>query len=77
MMDEKQIESLKRRYGSRIADAPKRRRGRDGANDLQMIAAAGFGFAYHGKPVVMREAPRGVRFGDFSVLKHCFLEAWA
>ena len=46
-------------------------------NDLQMIAAAGFGFAYHGKPVVMREAPRGVRFGDFSVLKHCFLEAWA
>ena len=26
MMDEKQIESLKRRYGSRIADAPKRRR---------------------------------------------------
>ena len=27
MMDEKQIESLKRRYGSRIADAPKRRRG--------------------------------------------------
>ena len=48
-----------------------------GANDLQMIAAAGFGFAYHGKPVVMREAPRGVRFGDFSVLKHCFLEAWA
>lgn len=51
--------------------------GGDGANDLQMIAAAGFGFAYHGKPVVMREAPRGVRFGDFSVLKHCFLEAWA
>ena len=29
MMDEKQIESLKRRYGSRIADAPKRRRGPD------------------------------------------------
>ena len=27
MMGEKQIESLKRRYGSRIADAPKRRRG--------------------------------------------------
>ena len=27
MMDEKQIESLKRRYGSRIADATKRRRG--------------------------------------------------
>ena len=27
MMDEKQIESLKTRYGSRIADAPKRRRG--------------------------------------------------
>ena len=51
--------------------------GGDGANDLQMIAAAGFGFAYHGKPVVMREAPMGVRFGDFSVLKHCFLEAWA
>lgn len=50
--------------------------GGDGANDLQMIAAAGFGFAYHGKPLVMREAPRGVRFGDFSTLKHCFLEAW-
>ncbi|MFR1630838.1 MAG: phosphoserine phosphatase SerB, partial [Sutterella wadsworthensis] len=33
--------------------------GGDGANDLQMIATAGFGFAYHGKPVVMREAPRG------------------
>lgn len=30
MMDEKQIESLKRRYGSRIADAPKQPRDRNG-----------------------------------------------
>lgn len=50
--------------------------GGDGANDLEVIRAAGFGFAYHGKPLVMTEAPYSVRFGDFSVLMHCFEEAW-
>lgn len=48
----------------------------DGANDLEMIAAAGFGFAYHGKPVVAASAPHAVRFGPISVAKLAFVEAW-
>lgn len=50
--------------------------GGDGANDLEMIGAAGFGFAYHGKPVVAAAARHAVRFGDFRTVAHCFVEAW-
>ena len=48
--------------------------GGDGANDLEMIEAAGFGFAYHAKPVVAQAAPRSIRFGTFAVLKDWFVE---
>lgn len=50
--------------------------GGDGANDLEMVAAAGFGFAYHGKPVLARTARYAVRFGGFEVLENCFVESW-
>lgn len=48
----------------------------DGANDLQMIGAAGFGFAYHGKPVVVASAPHAVRFGGLDRAMLAFVEAW-
>jgi phosphoserine phosphatase len=40
----------------------------DGANDIPMIAAAGFGVAYHAKPKTIAAADAAVRFGDLSVL---------
>ncbi|MEM7355280.1 MAG: phosphoserine phosphatase SerB [Acidobacteriota bacterium] len=40
----------------------------DGANDLAMIAAAGLGVAYHGKPAVFAAARFSVRHGDLSTL---------
>lgn len=49
----------------------------DGANDLEMIAAAGFGFAYHGKPVVAQAAAHAVRFGGFETARLWFIESWA
>ncbi len=50
--------------------------GGDGANDMLMIAEAGLGFAYHGKPKVQSAAPRSIRFGDFSVVLDWFVENW-
>lgn len=49
----------------------------DGANDLEMIGAAGFGFAFHGKPVVEAAAPHAVRFGGLDVAMLAFVEAWS
>lgn len=40
----------------------------DGANDLEMIRAAGLGVAYHAKPVVAAEARARVDHGDLTVL---------
>ena len=40
----------------------------DGANDLDMIAAAGLGVAYHAKPVVARAAPARIDHGDLRAL---------
>jgi phosphoserine phosphatase len=40
----------------------------DGANDLDMIRAAGLGVAYHAKPVVATEARMRVDHGDLTVL---------
>lgn len=40
----------------------------DGANDLEMIAAAGLGVAYHAKPAVIAAARFSVRYGDLSTL---------
>jgi phosphoserine phosphatase len=40
----------------------------DGANDLDMIAAAGLGVAYHAKPVVAAAAPARIDHGDLRSL---------
>jgi phosphoserine phosphatase len=40
----------------------------DGANDLDMIRAAGLGVAYHAKPVVAGEAKFRVEHGDLTAL---------
>lgn len=51
--------------------------GGDGANDLEMIKAAGVGFAYHGKPIVAASAPYRVNHGGLDVVINFFVEAWA
>lgn len=40
----------------------------DGANDLEMVKAAGLGIAYHAKPIVAAAAPAAIRHGDLSAL---------
>ena len=40
----------------------------DGANDLPMILNAGIGVAFHAKPVVEKQAPAAIRFGDLTAL---------
>ncbi len=40
----------------------------DGANDLQMIAEAGLGLAYHAKPAVTAAAPHALNFCDHRAL---------
>ncbi|MBI1203811.1 MAG: phosphoserine phosphatase SerB [Rhodopseudomonas sp.] len=40
----------------------------DGANDLSMIAEAGFGVAYHAKPKVAEAAPARIEHGDLTAL---------
>lgn len=51
--------------------------GGDGANDLEMIAAAGLGFAYHAKPIVAQSAPQRIDYGSFAVLTDWFIESWS
>ena len=50
--------------------------GGDGANDLEMVKAAGIGFAFHGKPVVAASAPFNVKHGGLDVVVNFFVEAW-
>ncbi len=40
----------------------------DGANDVPMLAAAGLGIAFHGKPATAAAADANVRHGDLTVL---------
>lgn len=40
----------------------------DGANDIPMLTAAGFGIAYHAKPAAAAAADAHVRFGDLTAL---------
>jgi len=40
----------------------------DGANDLDMIRAAGLGVAYHAKPIVAEAAPARIDHGDLRAL---------
>ena len=42
----------------------------DGANDIPMLRAAGFGVAYHGKPAVVAGADAAVRYGDLTAVLH-------
>lgn len=42
----------------------------DGANDLLMIEAAGFGVAYHAKPKLAAAADARIRTGDLTALLH-------
>jgi phosphoserine phosphatase len=42
----------------------------DGANDIPMLQAAGWGVAYHGKPKVVAAAAAAVRHGDLSAVLH-------
>jgi phosphoserine phosphatase len=47
----------------------------DGANDLDMIRAAGLGVAYRAKPVVAAEADAGIMCGDLTAL--LYLQGYA
>jgi phosphoserine phosphatase len=40
----------------------------DGANDLDMIRAAGLGVAYHAKPIVVAAAAASIAHGDLTAL---------
>ena len=40
----------------------------DGANDLDMIRAAGLGVAFRAKPIVAAEAKASIRYGDLTAL---------
>jgi phosphoserine phosphatase len=40
----------------------------DGANDLEMLAAAGLGVAFHAKPIVEQAARAKIRFGTLRAL---------
>lgn len=42
----------------------------DGANDIPMLRTAGFGIAYHGKPVTTAAAHAAVRYGDLTAVLH-------
>ena len=42
----------------------------DGANDIPMLRAAGFGIAYHGKPATTAAAHAAVRYGDLTAVLH-------
>jgi phosphoserine phosphatase len=47
----------------------------DGANDLDMIVAAGLGVAYRAKPVVSAQAHAAINFGDLTAL--LYLQGYA
>lgn len=42
----------------------------DGANDIPMVTAAGFGLAYHAKPALRGVADAAIRFGDLTAILH-------
>ncbi len=47
----------------------------DGANDLAMLRAAGFGVAFHAKPIVAAEARLAINHGDLTAL--LYLQGYA
>jgi phosphoserine phosphatase len=42
----------------------------DGANDIPMLQASGFGIAYHAKPAAVVAADAAVRYGDLTAVLH-------
>ncbi len=46
----------------------------DGANDLSMMAAAGYSIAFHAKPKVRDAADSAINFGDLSITLPLFLD---
>lgn len=48
----------------------------DGANDLEMIQAAGLGVAFHAKPVVQAKAKLAIRHAGLEAIILLFREAW-
>ena len=48
----------------------------DGANDVEMIRAAGLGVAYHPKAALANLARVEIQHGGMDVLAHLFIEAW-
>lgn len=48
----------------------------DGANDAEMIAAAGLGVGFHPKPYLASRAKASIRHGGLEVLAHFFVESW-
>lgn len=48
----------------------------DGANDLEMLDAAGIGVAYRAKPIVREKARHHVNHGTMEVIQDLFIESW-
>ncbi len=48
----------------------------DGANDVQMLAAAGLSVAYHAKPVAISAASCAIRTGGLDTIALLFAESW-
>lgn len=44
----------------------------DGANDIPMLQAAGFGVAFHAKPKTQAAVGINIRFGNLEALRHLF-----
>jgi phosphoserine phosphatase len=65
---EAKLATLKRLAGEGALDAADTLAVGDGANDLDMIRAAGLGVAYRAKPVVAAEAAADITHGDLTAL---------
>ena len=48
----------------------------DGANDIEMVQAAGAGFAFHAKPKTAEAARWRIDFGGLDVIAACYREFW-
>ena len=48
----------------------------DGANDVEMVSAAGLGVAYHPKPVLAEKAKVVIRYSGLDLIAHLFKECW-
>jgi phosphoserine phosphatase len=65
---EAKLEALTKATSERAIDLAGTLAVGDGANDLDMICAAGLGVAYHAKPIVAAAAPASIAHGDLTAL---------